>query len=162
MSNRISWEEFFMEQAIIFSKRATCQRLKVGSIITSKNNMQLAEGFNGSISGQPHCEDVGCLKNDEGRCIRTIHSEQNALLNAMKKGVSVVGGIAYVTHEPCETCTKLLLQSGIEEIVYLVGYENKYNKEFLKHSNVIFREYKGDGKERLLKMVSDIKGGLIK
>jgi dCMP deaminase len=138
-----------MEQAVVFSKRATCSRLKVGTIIT-KNNLQLGEGYNGSISGDAHCEDDGCLLNDEGRCIRTIHSEQNALLNAMKKGVSggVSGGTAYITHESCETCSKLLAQAGIIRIVYLVPYANKYNSHFLKGIEVV--EFEGVNKEELL------------
>lgn len=153
---RLNWEEFFMEQALIFSKRATCSRLKVGVIITTMNNIQLAEGYNGSISGHDHCEDVGCLLNEEGRCIRTVHAEQNAILNAMKKGVSIEGGRAYVTHEPCETCTKLLLQSGIKEIIYLKGYQNKYNQNFIDNSDASFKEFEGKGKERLLVLEKEI------
>lgn len=130
-STRLDWDSFFLEQAKTYATRGTCNRLQVGCIIT-KDNLQLAEGYNGSISGHEHCSDydTGCLLNDEGRCIRTIHAEQNALLNAMKKGVSVQGGTAYVTHEPCETCTKLLNQAGIKRVVFLKPYNNKYNEHF--------------------------------
>lgn len=151
--NRVSWDEFFMEQAVVFSKRATCNRLKVGTIVT-KDNLQLAEGYNGSISGDAHCEDAGCLLNDQGRCIRTVHSEQNSLLNAMKKGVSVTGGTAYVTHFPCETCSKLLIQAGIKRVVYLVYYANKHSDYFLKDIQV--DEFNGRNKEELLKVVETI------
>lgn len=155
---RISYDEFFMEQALTFSKRATCTRLKVGTIITSKENIQLAEGYNGSLKGQPHCTDdhVGCLINEQGRCIRTIHAEQNSIINAMRKGVSIVDSIAYVTHEPCETCTKLLIQSGVTTIIYLKAYNNKYNANFLKNGAIIFKEYDGKNKERLLKLEAEI------
>lgn len=155
-SSRLSWDDFFMEQALVFSKRATCSRLKVGAILVSNDNLQLSEGYNGSISGGSHCLDIGCLINDEGRCIRTIHAEQNSVLNAMKKGVSIVGCKVYVTHEPCETCTKFLLQSGVSQVIYLKSYKNKYNSEFLKESNVIFREFNGLNKDFLLSLESDI------
>lgn len=130
-SPRLDWDSFFLEQAKTYASRGTCNRLQVGCIIV-RDRLQLAEGYNGSISGHDHCSDPnkGCLLNDEGRCIRTIHAEQNALLNAMKKGVSVQGGTAYVTHEPCETCTKLLNQAGIIRVVFIKPYNNKYNKYF--------------------------------
>lgn len=150
---RLTWDEFFMQQAVTFSTRATCNRLRVGCVIT-KGNLQLAEGYNGSISGHPHCSDEGCLKNDEGRCIRCVHAEQNAILNAMKKGVSIVGGTAYITHEPCETCSKLLNQAGIVRIVYLVKYANKYNKEFYRGMQV--EKYNGVNEESLTYSVQGI------
>lgn len=154
--SRVSWDEFFMEQAVVFSKRATCNRLKVGSIIT-KDNLQLAEGYNGSVSGDDHCEDIGCLKNDEGRCIRTVHSEQNSLLNAMKKGVNVSGGTAYVTHYPCENCSKMIVQAGITRVVYLVYYANKYSDYFLNQIETI--EFEGVNKKELLEKVHEINKG---
>lgn len=126
---RISWDEWFLDLADVYAKRATCNRLSVGCVI-AKGNIQLAEGYNGSIAGDPHCTDVGCLKNDQGRCIRTIHAEQNAILNAMKKGVNIEGATAYVTHECCETCTKLLAQAGIVRVVFRHPYENPNNKHF--------------------------------
>lgn len=141
-NHRPSWDEFFMSQAVEYSHRATCLRLKVGCIIT-KDNLQLAEGYNGSISGHVHCTDegVGCLKNDQGRCIRCIHAEQNAIINAMNKGVSIKGGTAYITDEPCETCSKLLNQAGIKRIVYLRPYPNKYNHYFYEGMQV--EQFKG-------------------
>lgn len=146
-----------MEQAVVYSKRATCNRLKVGCVITTKSHILLAEGYNGSVSGHPHCSDVGCLINDEHRCIRTVHAEQNSILNAMKKGVSILDGTAYVTAEPCETCTKLLLQSGITTIIYLKPYSNKYNKLLLESSpEVEVREFEGRNKEKLLRELEEI------
>lgn len=153
---RISWESFFMEQAVVFSQRATCNRLKVGCVIT-KDNLILSEGYNGSISGQPHCTDVGCLKNDLGRCIRTVHAEQNAIINAMKKGVSIEGGTAYVTAEPCEACFKLLLQSGVTTIVFLKPYRSDYAMQLMDGMNhITLREYTGSDKQSLLERIDSI------
>jgi dCMP deaminase len=144
---RLTWDEFFMKQAVEFSSMATCARLKVGCII-SKGNLQLAEGYNGSLSGHDHCVDVGCLLNEQGRCIRCIHAEQNAIINAMDKGLAISGCTAYVTHECCENCTKILHRSKIKRIVYLKEYKNKYNEHFSQGIEV--EVFKGSNREELL------------
>jgi dCMP deaminase len=117
---RISFEEYFMRMALLASERATCERLKVGSVIVKDKNI-LATGYNGSASGETHCIDEGCLMRD-GHCIRTIHSEQNALIQCAKRGVAVEGATIYVTHFPCLHCTKSLITAGIAEIRYLNSY----------------------------------------
>lgn len=141
MSNRISWDEYFLNIAEQVSKRSTCDRLHVGCVIV-KDNVIISTGYNGSIRGQEHCDDVGHLYNDEGRCIRTVHAEQNAIIFAKD---SLEGCTAYVTHEPCEICTKLLIQSGIIRIVYKHKYDNKYNKKIIeevsKVKNIEFIHY---------------------
>lgn len=130
---RVSFNEYFLQLAELTSKRSTCQRLKVGAVIV-KNNRILSTGYNGSIKGHEHCIDVGCLKNDEGRCIRCIHAEANALLFAK---TDLEGAVIYVTHYPCENCSKLIAQSGIKKIVYKNEYENTYSREFLRDLEVI-------------------------
>lgn len=67
---RKSWNEYFMDIAEIVATRATCNRLSVGCVIV-KDKKIVSTGYNGSAHGEPHCHDVGCLKNDQGRCIRT-------------------------------------------------------------------------------------------
>lgn len=128
-NKRPSWDEYFMKLAEVAAEMGTCDRLRVGCVIV-KNKRVIATGFNGSVSGQPHCDDVGHLFNDEGRCIRTVHSEQNAILQCAKNGIATDGAVAYVTHEPCEYCTKTLIQAGIKKVYFLNSYENKYNANF--------------------------------
>jgi dCMP deaminase len=123
---RKSWDEYFMDIAFMVAERSTCNKLRVGCVL-AKDNRIISTGYNGSIRGHEHCTDVGCLLNDEGRCIRTIHAEQNAILLAL---TSAEGSTAYVTHEPCENCTKLLNQAGVKRIVYANPYKNKRNAEF--------------------------------
>lgn len=137
MSNqhRISWDQYFMAQAAILSTRSTCNRLNVGAIIM-KNNRIIASGYNGSISGTPHCTDVGDLIVD-GHCIRAVHAEQNALMQTAQMGISTNNATIYVTDVPCIQCTKLLLQAGIQEIKYLRNYHNDdFAKELLSQKNV--------------------------
>ena len=142
MVKRIGWDEFFMKQAELFSSRATCNRLKVGCVIV-RGNQLLSEGYNGSVKGHPHCFDVGCLLNDEQRCIRCIHAEQNAVLNAMAKGVPIEGATLYVTHEPCEGCMRFINQAGIKRVVYKEPYKNKYNHHF--SSGMLVEQYVQEG-----------------
>lgn len=134
---RKSWDRYFLDIANMVAARGTCDRLQVGCVIT-KGNRIISTGYNGSIKGEPHCDEVGHCYNNEGRCIRTIHAEQNAIIFAKE---DLEGSTAYVTHEPCETCTKLLVQAGVKKIIYLHKYNNKYNKEFTK--NIKFMQYNG-------------------
>lgn len=96
-----------------------------------KDNRIIAGGYNGSVAGEVHCIDEGCLIED-GHCIRTIHAEMNALLQCAKQGVSTDGATIYVTHFPCLNCTKSIIQAGIKQIYYAEDYHNhKYALELL-------------------------------
>jgi dCMP deaminase len=122
MDTRPNWDEYFLDIAEKVSSRSTCLRLKVGSVLVAEDNRILATGYNGSPKGTPHCIDAGCLKNEEGRCIRTIHSEINAILSVdmhVRKN-----SILYCTHEPCENCTKSIIQAGIKKVVFKNAYPN--------------------------------------
>lgn len=127
---RKSWDEYFMDIAETVATRATCDRLHVGCVIV-KDKRIISTGYNGSIHGEDHCDDVGHLYNEQGRCVRTIHAEQNAIIHANREDLK--GATAYVSHEPCETCTKLLIQAGIKRIIFKHGYQNKYNHNFTKN-----------------------------
>lgn len=126
-NKRKSWDEYFMSISKSVATRATCDRLHVGCVIV-KGKQILSTGYNGSISGFDHCDDIGHLYNKDGRCIRTVHAEQNAILHTSKK---LIGATAYVTHYPCENCAKLLVQSGVVRVVYANKYENAHSDYFL-------------------------------
>ena len=130
---RIGWDDYFLNIAEEVKTRSTCTRLHVGCVIIN-NKRIVSTGFNGSISGHAHCEDVGCLLNDEGRCIRTLHAEENAILEGERHLLK--GATAYITHEPCEKCAKSLAQAGIKRIVFRHAYPNKWNEHFLQNITV--------------------------
>lgn len=115
---RPTLDEYLMGIAFAASARSTCPRASVGAVIAKKGKI-LSTGYNGSISGLPHCIDCGCIM-DNGSCIRTIHAEANAILQAAE---DLNGCTIYCTHKPCLNCTKLILQAGIIRIVY----KNFYN-----------------------------------
>lgn len=132
---RISWDKYFMNIAKSVAVMATCKRLSVGCVIV-KDNIILSTGYNCSPKGIPHCIDIGCLLNPQGRCVRTVHAEQNAIIHSKE---SLEGCTIYVTHSPCESCMNLIIQSGISEIVYDKTYENDIVDDIIKNSNIKIR-----------------------
>lgn len=132
--SRPSWDEYFLNIAFEVANRSTCDRAKVGAVIVKEKRI-LTTGYNGSPSGLPHCTDVGCLM-ENGHCIRTLHAEQNAIIQAALHGVSTAGASIYVTHQPCFLCAKTIINAGIQEIVYGQEYPDERSQRFLKEAGV--------------------------
>jgi len=132
---RPDWDSYFMKIALAVSERSTCDRALVGCVMVREKRI-LTTGFNGSPAGQPHCDDVGHLL-VEDHCVRTIHAETNAIIQAALHGVSTKGCTCYVTHFPCINCAKALINSGIIRLVYNVAYRQDPNAvEFLRMAGV--------------------------
>ena len=132
---RPDWDSYFLKIAAAVSERSACDRALVGCVLVREKRI-LTTGFNGSPAGQDHCDEIGHLMVD-GHCVRTIHAETNAIIQAALHGVSTKGATCYVTHLPCINCTKALINAGITRIVYSVAYradENALN--FLKAANI--------------------------
>lgn len=137
---RKSWNEYFMDITDIVATRSTCDRAMVGCVLVNKDNRIVSTGYNGSISGNQHCDDVGHTMR-EGHCIATIHAEMNALLYCAREGISVKGCAAYVTHFPCLNCTKSLIQAGIKEIYYKNSYRiDDYALELLEKNQIKYKK----------------------
>jgi len=77
----------------------------------------LATGYNGSIRGLSHCDEEGHLMED-GHCVRTVHAEANAIVQAARNGVRVDGAHVYVTASPCWGCFRLIANAGIRRISF--------------------------------------------
>ena len=117
---RPDWDTYFMRIAQVVGERSTCDRAHVGCVLVVDKRI-LTTGYNGSPTGQKHCDDVGHLLVD-GHCVRTIHAETNAIIQAALHGVSTKGATCYVTHYPCLNCTKALINAGITRLVYETAY----------------------------------------
>jgi dCMP deaminase len=113
---RASWDEYFMAIAREVATRSTCDRKHVGAVIV-RDKMILATGYNGSIRGLPHCDDDGHMMED-GHCVRTVHAEANAIVQAARNGVRLEGGQIYVTASPCFGCFKMIANAGLSRIVF--------------------------------------------
>ena len=120
---RNSWHEYFLEIAEEVASRATCDRLQVGAVIVRDNRI-LTTGYNGSLPDTPHCDEVGHLLKD-GHCVRTVHAEANAVLQAARFGIPLEGAVCYSTYKPCLSCLKTLLGAGIKKIIYREVYGNE-------------------------------------
>jgi len=124
-----------MKIAYAVSERSTCDRAFVGCVLVLDKRI-LTTGFNGSPAGQPHCDEVDHLL-VEGHCVRTIHAETNAIIQAALHGVSTRGCTCYVTHFPCINCTKVLINAGVTRLVYHVAYRmDDIALEFLRTANI--------------------------
>jgi len=116
MDPRASWDEYFMNIARMVASRATCERKHVGAVLVRDRTL-LSTGYNGSIRGLAHCNEVGHMM-EENHCVRTVHAEANAIIQAAKNGVAVDGATIYTTASPCWPCFKLIANSGLRRIVF--------------------------------------------
>ena len=116
MSERVGWHTYFMNIARQAATRSTCDRKHVGAVIVRDKTI-LSTGYNGSIRGMPHCDDVGHLM-EGGHCVGTVHAEANAIIQAAKNGVRIENAELYTTASPCWSCFKLIANAGIRTIYY--------------------------------------------
>jgi dCMP deaminase len=131
---RASWDEYFMNIAREVATRSTCDRKFVGAVIERDRSI-LATGYNGSIRGLPHCDDDGHLM-EEGHCVRTVHAEANAIVQAARNGVRIEGASIYVTASPCWGCFRLVANAGIKRIVFGEFYRDNKIYEFAKQLGI--------------------------
>ncbi|PKN47894.1 MAG: deaminase [Deltaproteobacteria bacterium HGW-Deltaproteobacteria-20] len=137
--SRASWDEYFMRIALQVATRATCDRKHVGAVIV-RDRFILSSGYNGSIPGLAHCDDVGHLMED-GHCVRTVHAEANAICQSARNGARVEGATLYVTASPCFSCFKLCASAGIATIVYGEFYRDQRIFDFAKEAGIALRHF---------------------
>lgn len=141
---RPSWDQYFLGMANYVGSRATCDRGRSGCVIV-RDKRVISTGYVGSPPGLPHCDDVGhdmhMVINEDGtkseHCIRTIHAEQNAMIQAARFGVSLEGATIYCKMTLCHVCAKLAISAGIRRIVAEQDYHaSKRSQEMFKKSGV--------------------------
>jgi dCMP deaminase len=123
MAHRTSWDQYFMDIARQVASRATCDRKHVGALLV-RDRIILSTGYNGSIRGLPHCDEVGHMM-ENGHCVATVHAEANAIIQAAKNGVPIDGSTIYTTASPCWPCFKLIANAGCRRIVYGEFYRDQ-------------------------------------
>lgn len=140
MGERLSWDDYFLKIMFTVAERSTC-RGQAGAVIV-KDKRLLTTGYAGSLPGLPHCDEVGHqlkkVTHENGsvteHCMRTIHAEENAILQAAKNGISIDGATLYCKMEPCLNCCKSIIGAGIVRVVCAMQYQaaedsRKYFKE---------------------------------
>lgn len=140
MGTRKDWDTYFMDIAYMAATRSQCPRRHVGAVLVQGKKL-LGTAYNGAPMGVADCSEAGCMiveqiemvPSPEGdkmvrkeRCVRTIHAEQNLLLFTDR--IDREGSTVYVTDQPCWTCSNMLANSGIKEIVYHRGYPKDHEQ----------------------------------
>ena len=122
---RISVDQMIMQIAKAAALRSTCtKRAAVGAVLSDSTGRIISTGYNGVPSGMPHCDDLGCLLDEDGHCVAAVHAELNAIIQCARVGVSTIGLILHVTHSPCPKCAAALIQAGICKVVFLEEYRD--------------------------------------
>lgn len=139
---RPSWDQYFIDITHLVATRSTCLRRQVGALLVKNRNI-LATGYNGTPSGISHCEDTGCLRErlnvpsgERHELCRGLHAEQNAIIHAARHGVNIDGATLYCTTMPCVICTKMLINAGVERIVYEEGYADQLAQEMMAETGI--------------------------
>ena len=131
-------DSFWMKWARDIAQRSTCSKIKVGSVLV-KDHRLLGVGYNGTPSGHENCCDHYKSKtftNNEAFLADhakfseryELHSEQNCIIDTLKRGVNVDGATLYTTWSPCAACAKVIIMAGIKRVVYV----NEYKREPLE------------------------------
>lgn len=131
---RADWHTYFMDIARVVATRSTCPRKHVGAVIVRDRTI-LSTGYNGSVRGLPHCDDVGCEVVD-GHCIRTVHAEANAIIQAARNGVLIAGAELYTTASPCWSCFKLIANAGLSRVYFGEFYRDERCLQLAEAANI--------------------------
>jgi dCMP deaminase len=143
-NHRPSWDDYFMSIAKIVATRSTCDRLRAGAVLV-KDKRIISTGYNGAPPGLPHCDGEAGHKLEEGHCIRTVHAEENCILQAaMMGGVSTLGSTCYTTYSPCYHCFKKLAVGGVKRIVAGRIYRDPSIREACGDAGIEFVLYEPD------------------
>lgn len=121
----------YIEMSKIWGKNSYCKRMQVGCLIV-KNKSIISDGYNGTPTGFPNsCEDQ-----DNTTLPLVLHAEANAITKLAKGTQSSEGSTLYVTLSPCFECSKLIIQSGIKQVVFLEVYRNPEPIRFLAQAGI--------------------------
>ena len=150
------WDHRFIETARLVSTWASCyqENRKIGAVIV-KNKRIMTTGYNGAPAGVKTCVERGeCLRRKlnipsgtRHELCYAIHAEQNAIIQGAKLGVSLDGATLYCTHQPCVICAKMIVNAGIQRVVYEQGYPDDFSLEILKEGNVLLEKYEEPGEK---------------
>jgi dCMP deaminase len=144
---RVSWDEYFMQITHVVATRSTCLRRQVGAVIVLDRHI-IATGYNGAPRGLAHCQEVGCLREQQQiasgqrhELCRALHAEQNAIIQAAVSGVSIADGTLYTNVFPCVLCAKMLINSRISRIVYEQDYPDELSHQLLEQAGMELVQY---------------------
>lgn len=131
-----------MDITRVVATRSTCLRRQVGALLV-KDKRMLSSGYNGSPRGLAHCDETGCIREQLGiasgerqELCRGLHAEQNAIVHAAYHGISIAGATLYVTHQPCISCAKMIINAGITRVVFAGQYPDEFSRKLLAEAEI--------------------------
>ncbi|MBO4304158.1 MAG: dCMP deaminase family protein [Lentisphaeria bacterium] len=150
---RPDWDTYFMQIAEMVAKRSNCSRRHVAAVIV-KDKRIISTGYNGTPRGIKNCNEGGCPRcasnapsgTHLGECLCS-HGEENAIVQAAYHGISVKESTLYTTYSPCLLCAKMIINSGIREVVYKDRYTiDDTARRILGEAGVVLRSVTGEEK----------------
>ena len=148
MANQKEWDKRFFGVADQVASWSSCLRRKVGAVIV-KDKRILTTGYNGAPAGVTTCMERGvCIRQENNipsgknqEFCYAAHAEQNAIAQAALLGVSVKGATLYCTHQPCTICTRIIINAGIDRVVFENGYPDEFALQFFNESGVKIEKF---------------------
>lgn len=150
-NKRPDWDDYFMDIAHVAAKRSNCSRRRVAAVIV-KNKQIISTGYNGTPRGIKNCDEGGCPRcNSDVKSGHSLseclccHAEENAIVQASKHGIGVDGAMIYTTYSPCLLCAKMIINSGINEVVFHSRYSiDDVSSQILQEAGVNLRPVKNE------------------
>jgi dCMP deaminase len=148
IQKRPSWDDYFMNIAREVARRSNCMKRHVAAVVV-KDKRIISTGYNGTPRGTTNCDEGGCKRCNAygksgaglGDCVCS-HAEENAIVQAAFHGVSLKGATIYSTFSPCIMCTKMIINSGIKEVVYNLDYPLPSSAtDLFKQAGIKMRKY---------------------
>lgn len=119
------FDDIFMELAVNLSRRSHCVKAQVGAVL-ARDTRIISIGYNGPPAGTHNCDEewpeTGCARDSKGSCSLALHAEENAIIYAVKNGISLDEATLYTTLSPCLSCARLIFSSGVRKMIYLHSY----------------------------------------
>ncbi|HRH37320.1 MAG TPA: dCMP deaminase family protein [Flavobacteriales bacterium] len=129
------YDRAYMRMANEWSRLSHCTRKKVGALIV-RDGMIISDGYNGTPTGFANdCEDAAGATH-----WYVLHAEANAIMKVARSTNNAKGATLYLTHSPCKECSKLILQAGIERLVYLDAYKDPSGLELLHQGGLMIQQ----------------------
>ncbi len=144
---RPEWDDYFMGIAKVVALRSNCIKRKVASVVV-KDKRIIATGYNGTPRGVKNCSEGGCPRcNNIGLSGKNLeeclcsHAEENAIVQSAYHGVNIKDAVLYTTFSPCLTCTKMIINSGLKEVIYNIDYPlGEVSLQLLKEAGVMIKK----------------------
>lgn len=132
MPNQDTWDRHWLKVALVTSELSKDKSTKVGAVIVTPDNRHCSIGYNGFVKG---IEETDEKWQRPTKYQYVQHGELNAILNCP---FDTVGCILYCTHQCCHRCLELVIQAGIQRVIYLNEYANlEYKDIWIEHSKLL-------------------------